>query len=84
MSWNGYPKRFRNSVIKRIETNRSRSRLTDNDYRKKTWLQSGQPQNNKIGEKLVASLIKKLKRFFKANVKIAVKYKTKKLSVLSK
>ena len=41
MSWNGYPKRVRNSVIKRIETNRSRSRLTDNDYRKRTWLQSG-------------------------------------------
>ena len=29
MSWNGYPKRVQNSIIKRLKTNRSRSRLTD-------------------------------------------------------
>ena len=41
MSWNGYTKPVRNSVIKRLETNRSRSRLTDHDYRKKIWLVLG-------------------------------------------
>ena len=37
MSWNSYPKRVQNSVIKRLQTNRSRPRLTDDDYRKKIW-----------------------------------------------
>ena len=37
MSWNSYPKRVQNSVIKRLQTNRSRPRLTDDDYRRKIW-----------------------------------------------
>ena len=49
MSWNGYPKRVRNSVIKRLEKKRSRPRLTDDD-RKKIWLNL--PYNEKLGEKL--------------------------------
>ena len=35
MSWNGYSKRVRNSVIKSLETNRSSSILTDDDNRNK-------------------------------------------------
>ena len=49
MSWNGYPKRVRNSVIKRLEKNRSRPRLTVDD-RKKIWLNL--PYIEKLGEKL--------------------------------
>ena len=49
MSWNGYSKRVQNSVIKRLEKNRSRPRLTDDD-RKKIWLNL--PYNEKLGEKL--------------------------------
>ena len=49
MSWNGYPKRVRNSVIKRIETNKSHSRLIDDDDRKKIWLDV--PYKGKLGEK---------------------------------
>ena len=63
MSWNGYPKRVRNSVIKRIGTNKSHSRLTDDDDRKKIWLDL--PYSGELGEKLVTSSIKKLKCYFK-------------------
>ena len=37
--------------------------------------------NGKQGEQLVTSLIKKLKRYFKENVNILVKYRTDKLSM---
>ena len=77
MSWNGYPKRVRNSVIKPLNTNKSHSRSADDDDRKKIWLDL--PYNGKLGKKLVTSLIKKLKRYFKVNVKIVVKYRTNKL-----
>ena len=79
MSWNGQPKRVRNSVIKRLKTNRSHSRSTDNDDRKKIWLDL--PYNGKQGEQLVTSSIKKLKSYFKENVNIVVKYRTNKLSM---
>ena len=79
MSQSGYPKRVRNSVIKRLETNRSRSKLTDDDYRKKVWLDL--PYSGKLEEKLATSLIKKLKRYLKENVTVVVKYRTKKLSI---
>ena len=72
-SWNGYPKRVRNSVIKRLDTNKSHSRSADDDDdRKKIWLDL--PYNGKLGEKLVTSLIKKLKRYFKENVKACIRY----------
>ena len=58
---------------------KSHSRSADDDDRKKIWLDL--PYNGKIGEKLVTSLIKKLKRYFKVNVKIIVKYRTNKLSM---
>ena len=43
-------------TLKRIGTNKSHSRLTDDDDRKKIWLNL--PYNGKLGEKLVTSLIK--------------------------
>ena len=63
--------------FKRIETNKSHSRLTDDDDRKKIWLDL--PYNGKLGEKLVTSLIKKLIRYFKEKVNIVVKYRKNKL-----
>ena len=77
MSWNGYPKWVRNSIVKRIGTNKSHSRLTDDNDRKKIWLDL--PYNGKLGEKLVTFLIKKLKCYFKEKVNINVKYRTNKL-----
>ena len=56
MSWNGYPKRVRNSIIKRLDTNKLLSKSADDDDRKKIWLDL--PYNGKLGEKLVTSLIK--------------------------
>ena len=55
--WNGYRKQIQNSVIRWLETNRSRPILTDDDERKKIWLDL--PDNGKQGEQLVASLTKK-------------------------
>ena len=75
--WNGYRKQIQNSVIRWLETNRSRPILTDDDERKKIWLDL--PDNGKQGEQLVASLTKKKKRYFKEN--IVVKYRTNKLSM---
>ena len=63
--------------FKRIETNKSHPGLTDDDDRKKIWLDL--PYKGKLGEKLVTSLIKKLKRYFKEKVNIVVKYRTNKL-----
>ena len=77
MSWNGYPKRVHNSVIKRLEKNRLRPRLADNDDRKKIQLDLS--YNEKLGEKLVTPLIKKFKRYFNKNVNIFVKYGTNEL-----
>ena len=78
-SWSGYAERVWNYVIKRIETNKSHSRLTDDDDRKKIWLDS--PYNDKLGEKLVTSLTKKLKCYFKEKVNTVIKYRTNKLSM---
>ena len=75
--WNGYSERVQNSVIKRLDTNKSRSRSADDNDRKKIWLDL--PYNGKLGEKLVTYLIKKLKRCFKVNVKFIVKVRTNKL-----
>ena len=77
--WNGCPERVRNSVIKRLDTNKSHSRSADDNDRKKIWLDL--PYNGKLGENLVTYLIKKLKRCFKVNVKIIVKVRTNKLSM---
>ena len=75
MLWNGYPVRVRNSIITWVETNRSPSRLTLDDDREKICLDL--PYNGKLGEKLVTFLIKKLKRYFKENVK----YRTNRISM---
>ena len=79
MLWSGYAERVRNYVIKRIGTNKSHSRLTDDDDRKKIWWDSS--YNGKLGEKLVTPLTKKLKRYFKEKVNTVVKYRTNKLSM---
>ena len=66
--WSGNPKRVRNSVIKQLEKNRSRSRLTDDDDSKKIRLDL--PYNGKEGEQLVTSLLKKLKHYFIENISV--------------
>ena len=73
-------KRVPNSVIKPPEVIRSRRRLKDDDDdREKIWLDI--PVFGKQGKQVVTSLIKKLKRYFKENFNIAVKYSTNKLSL---
>ena len=76
---NGYPKRIQSSVIRRLKTNRSPSRLTDDDDKKKILLDL--LCNGKQGEQLLTSSIKNLKRYLKVNVNIVVKCRTNKLSM---
>ena len=78
MKW--LPKTSQNSVVKRLKTSRSRSRLTDDGDSKKLWLDLS--YSGKEGEQLVTSLIKKLKRYFIENVSIVQnKYRTNKSSL---
>ena len=67
---------FEMPLSNNTETSRSCSRLTDDDDRNKIWLDL--LYNGKLGEKLVISLIKKLKRYFKEKINIVVKYRTNK------
>ena len=67
-----------------METNKSHSRLTDDDDRKRIWLDL--PYSSKPGklggrEKLEKFLNKKIKRYFKEKVNIVVKYRHKQLSI---
>ena len=59
--------------------NKSLSRSTNDDDRKKIWLDL--PYNGKLGEKLVTFLIKKLKHYFKENLNIVAKNRRNKLSM---
>ena len=80
MSWNAYPKYVRNSIINRLKSNVNRNGNTNNNKvdRKVIWINL--PYLGKKDE--TNSLIKKLKRSFKGNVKFKTIYKTRKLSML--
>ena len=81
MSWNAYPKHVRNSIINRLKSNVNRNDNINNkkDDRKVIWINL--PYLGKKGEQLTNSLIRKLKRSFKENIKFKTVYKTNKLSM---
>ena len=81
MSWNAYLKYVRNFIINRLKSNINRNgNINSNkDDRKVTWINL--PYLGKKGEQLTSSLIRKLKRSFKENIKFKMVYKTKKLSM---
>ena len=81
MPWIAYPKYVHNSIINRLKLNTNRNDNTNNnkDDREVTWISL--PYLGKEGEQLTNSLIRKLKRSFKENVKFKTVYKTNKLSI---
>ena len=82
MSWNAYPKYVRNSMINRLKSSVNRNDNINNnnkDDRKFIWINLSHLR--KKGEQLTNSLIIKLKRSFKENVKFKMVYKTNKLSM---
>ena len=81
MSWNAYPKNLRNSIINRLKSNVNRNDNINNkkDDRKVIWINL--PYLGKKGEQLTNSLIRKLKRSFKENIKFKTIYETNKLSM---
>ena len=81
MSWNAYLKYVRNSIINRLKSNVNRNDNINNnkDDRKVIWINL--PYLGKKGEQLTNSLIRKLKRSFKENIKFKTVYKTNKLSM---
>ena len=82
MSWNAYPKYVRISIINRLKSNVNRNDNINNnskDDRKVIWINL--PYLGKRGEQLTNSLIRKLKRSFKENIKFKTVYKTNQLSM---
>ena len=80
MSWIAYPKYVHNSIINRLKSNTNRNDNTNNkDDREVIWINL--PYLGKEGEQLTNSLIRKLKRSFKENIKFKTVYKTNKLSM---
>ena len=81
MSWNAYLKYVRNSIINRLKSNVNRNDNINNnkDDRKVIWINP--PYVGKKGEQPTNSLIRKLKRSFKENVKFKTVYKTNELSM---
>ena len=70
-----------NSFINRLKSNVNRNHNINNnkDDKKVVWINL--PYLTKNGEQLTNSLIRKLKRSFKENIKFSTVYKTNKLSI---
>ena len=81
MSWNGYPKYLKKSIINRFSSTPNRKpprEEKEKEEEKVIWVRL--PYNGIKGEHLVKNLLKKLKRCFKESVKFAVFYNTTKIS----
>ena len=81
MSWNANPKYVHNSIINRLKSNVNRNDNINNkkDDRKVSWMHV--PYLGEKGEKLTNSLIRKLKRSVKENIKFKTVHKINKLSM---
>ena len=78
MSWNGFPKYVRKSLLNRLcRNNGNRTPVNEDADVPKIWLSL--PYAGLKGETLVKSLIRKLRRYLK-DVKIIVRQNNKKLS----
>ena len=79
MSWNGYLKYIRKSILDSINSNLNRtktSRIEDKDL-KKIWITL--PYIGVKGESLIKSTVKKLRRNFKENVTIITRFNDTKI-----
>ena len=81
LSWNGFPRHIRNSILRRLTNNtNSFAPITETEV---TKIYFRVPYAGVTGEQLVKSCIHKMKRFLKKNVKFIVLYDTKKVSFFS-
>ena len=81
MSWNSYPSYMIHSIIKQLQRKHENKvhEIADDSTNKemiKIWIRL--PYLGKEGEVIVKSLLKKLKRYVKSNVKFVTLYQTKK------
>ena len=79
MSWNGYLKYIRKSILDSINSNLNRTKTTrieDKDL-KKIWITL--PYIGVKGESLIKSTVKKLRRNFKENVTIITRFNDTKI-----
>ena len=82
MSWNGFPKHVRKSILARLKTNsNTRERLETplDDPKPTIWIRV--PYSGEKGKQLVWSLTKKIKRSLKLDVKFKIFHQCKKLSM---
>ena len=80
MSWNGFPKHVVKSLLTRLDNSSSRVRDTENTDSPTLWLKL--PYAGEKGEMLVRSCFRKVRKLLKPNVKIIVRYNSKKLSFM--
>ena len=79
MSWNGFPKHVRKSLINRLSNDSSNSPTQYEDNIPYIWFNV--PYAGPKGEFLVKSLIRKLRRYLKKNTRIVVRYRNKNLGI---
>ena len=80
MSWNGFPRRVRSSILSRLSTNSSPKpddKPVDDDT-KTIWIRL--PYMGKQGESITNKLLRNLKRCFKTAVQFKVSYNVQKIS----
>ena len=79
LSWNGFPRHVRNSILHRLK--RKTSRVTTDETKTDTVeIHFRIPYAGIKGEQLIKSCVRRMKRFVKRNVKFVIMYDTKKLS----
>ena len=78
MSWNGFPRHIRKSILKRLANKTPREKETSEEDVTTIWIRL--PYMGKHGELLTKKLIRKLTRCSKPNVYFKTTYDTKKIS----
>ena len=84
MSWNAYSKYVHNSIINRLKLNVNRNENINSSKDDRKVIRINLPYLGKKDEQLTSSLIRKLKRSFKENIKFNTVNKTNKLSIFCK
>ena len=81
MSWNGYPKYIRKSILHNINSslNRTKTTIIEDKDLKKIWITL--PYIGVKGESLIKSTVKKLRTNFKENVTIITRFNDTKMSM---
>ena len=79
MSWNGFPKHVRKSLINRLQKGCKMNPIPRDIDVQNIWFNI--PYAGAKGEFLVKSLVRKLRRYLKKDVRIITRYRNKKLSM---